>query len=256
VHDSDLNTVSTLNFTGKHIEALLVRNAKDFPVQGRTLVVNIGATPAPLARTPRTSIPPLSSTVLVDTRVQEAQALVLLRINDESAAVEDIVGEPGWHLLGDLLGDAPATDRDPGTGGRPFPRDTPLWKGPQDDAGVIALDPGRLLGESIAPPRETPFQVKVNLWYAPAGTDCAIHNQHDFIEVHTQVLGTGRMQKFTEQDHSTLYEDVLMSPGYTTPDPFCDTAPDGTFRYPWHQYRADTDCVWLAVEYHAPAPTR
>ncbi|MDX3376575.1 hypothetical protein PV390_19455 [Streptomyces sp. ME02-6991-2A] len=25
---------------------------------------------------------------------------------------------------------------------------------------------------------------------------------------------------------------------------------DGSFQYPWHQYRADTDCVWLAVEYH------
>lgn len=252
MHDSDLNTVSTLNFTGKHIEALLVRNAKDFPVRGRTLVVNIGATAAPLVRTPRTGIPPLSSTILVDTRVQEAEALVLLRAGDESAAAKDIVGEPGWHLLGDLLGAGPAPD--PGTGGRPFPRDTPLWKGPQDDAGVITLDPGRLLGERGAPPRETPFEVKVNLWFAPAGTDCAIHNQHDFIEVHTQVLGTGRMQKFREQDHSTLYEDVVMSPGYTTPDPFCDTGPDGAFRYPWHQYHADTDCVWLAVEYHAPAP--
>jgi hypothetical protein len=44
-----------------------------------------------------------------------------------------------------------------------------------------------------------------------------------------------------------------MGPGYTTPDPFCGTAPDGTFDYPWHQYRAESDCVWLAIEYHAMA---
>jgi hypothetical protein len=65
------------------------------------------------------------------------------------------------------------------------------------------------------------------------------------------VHGLGRIQKFTAQDHGTLYEDLRMSPGYTTPDPFCDIAPDGSYRYPWHQYYADTDCVWLAVEYHA-----
>jgi hypothetical protein len=22
------------------------------------------------------------------------------------------------------------------------------------------------------------------------------------------------------------------------------------FIYPWHQYYADTDCIWLAIEYH------
>ncbi|MEU6062832.1 hypothetical protein [Streptomyces sp. NPDC047097] len=246
MHDSALNTVSPLNFTGRHIEATLVRNAKDFLVQGRAIVVNIGVDAVFVGRTPRKSIPALSSTVLVDTRVEAADALVLLRIRDEEAGIAGIVDEPGWQLLGDLLGDAEGV-----TGGRPFPKDTPLWKGPQDDAGRLEFDPAHLLKERPDARHPAPFDVKVNLWFAPAGTDCAIHNQHDFIEVHTQVHGTGRMQKFTAQDHHTLYEDVLMSPGYTTPDPFCATGPDGTYDYPWHQYRADTDCVWLAVEYHA-----
>lgn len=90
----------------------------------------------------------------------------------------------------------------------------------------------------------------MNLWFAPAGTDCGLHDRHPFLEVHTQVQGTGRMQTFRAEDHATLRQDVLMSPGHTH-DPFCDLGPDGAFRYPWHQYRADTDSLWLAVEYHA-----
>jgi hypothetical protein len=113
--------------------------------------------------------------------------------------------------------------------------------------GSVTFDPGEVLGEQ--PLTDRGFNVLANLWFAPAGTDCGIHNEHDFLETHTQIHGAGRMQKFTAPRHDALYEDVPMSPG-ATHDPFCGTAGD-QFRYPWHQYRADTDCVWLAVEYHA-----
>jgi len=92
--------------------------------------------------------------------------------------------------------------------------------------------------------------IKVNLWFAPSQTNCFIHNKHDFIEIHSQIYGHGRMQKFKAQDYAKLYEDILMSPGYTTPLPFCRIEDNSKFVYPWHQYYADTDCVWLAIEYH------
>ncbi|MFJ8650677.1 hypothetical protein ACIRNI_31795 [Streptomyces sp. NPDC093546] len=230
---------TALAFSGPRIEATLVRDARDYPVRDAAIVVNTGVTDVHIAETPRKSIPPLSSTILADTRVERADTLVLLRVRD-GAGMPGITEDPGWDLLGDVLAG--------------FPRDTPLWKSPQDDAGTVTFDAAHLLGETPEPLRPETYDVKVNLWYAPAGTDCAIHNQHDFIEVHTQVHGIGRMQKFREQDHRTLYQDVVMAPGYTTPDPFCSTAPDGTYLYPWHQYRADTDCVWLAVEYHHRRP--
>ncbi len=88
-------------------------------------------------------------------------------------------------------------------------------------------------------------QIEFNLWYAPAGTHCGIHNQHDFQELHPQIFGRGRMQKFHENDYNSLYQEVFMSPGYTH-EPFYDH--EG--RYPWHQYYADTDCIWLATEFH------
>ncbi|WP_197084995.1 hypothetical protein [Saccharothrix sp. ST-888] len=201
-----------LNFSGRRISAEYVEAVKCFEVTGRAIVVNTGYHPALVAEQPRLGIPPLKSTILQDAVVENADGLVVLRV-DESLGIEGIVGEPGWEMF--------------------FPG---LWKSPQD-----------LLGFNGGHP------VKVNLWFAPAGTDCRIHNLHEFLEVHTQVHGIGRMQKFRAQDHGTLYEDAPLAPG-STHEPFCVTGPDGTYRYPWHQYRADTDCVWLAVEYH-PAET-
>lgn len=161
--------------------------------------------------------------------------MLLLRVRDEPG-MAGIVTEPGWHHFADLL---------PG-----FPRDTGLYRGPRDRIGTVEFDPAVALGEDH-PIGVRRFDVWVNLWFAPAGTDCGLHDTHEFVEIHSQVHGYGRMQKFWANDHAALYEDVLMSPGHTPPVPFCRTRPGGGFTYPWHQYRADTDCVWLAVEYHA-----
>ena len=90
------------------------------------------------------------------------------------------------------------------------------------------------------------------MWFSPALTNAAIHNKHavpEFLEVHTQIYGTGRMQKFHTNDFNTLYEDVLMSPG-DTHIPFASVDEEGKFFYPWHQYYADTDCIWMANEFH------
>jgi hypothetical protein len=43
------------------------------------------------------------------------------------------------------------------------------------------------------------------------------HAVREFLEFHTQIYGTGRMQKFHANDFNTLYEDVLMSPGDKLP---------------------------------------
>lgn len=88
--------------------------------------------------------------------------------------------------------------------------------------------------------------------WSPGDTDCFIHNEHPFLEVHTQIHGLGRMQKFHERDADTLYEDVLMPIGYSH-DPFCRVTGRNEWTYPWHRYYAQTDSVWLAVELHPRA---
>lgn len=105
----------------------------------------------------------------------------------------------------------------------PHLQNTNLWRSPKEQIGKVAY----------------------NLWFAAEGTDCGIHNEHNFLEVHTQIWGTGHMQKFYEKDAATMYQDIYMTPGYTH-EPFCGS----DHKYPWHRYYADTDCVWLAVEFY------
>lgn len=235
--NGELNLETPLELGGRLVEAVHVQHAKDFPVRGRTIVVNLHPTLAQLGPPPRGFLPALSSTILVDTTVEQAESLLLVRVPNESG-IARITDEAGWSTFGALLPPDAASD---------FPRDTPLWRGPQFELGTVDFDPAAMLGEPATDVRG--FQVKVNLWFAPAETDCVIHNRHDFLEIHTQICGFGRMQKFSANEHRSLYEDVLMRQG-NTHQPFCVTAREG-FAYPWHQYRSDSDCVWLAVEYHS-----
>lgn len=76
---------------------------------------------------------------------------------------------------------------------------------------------------------------------APSGK----HQTHvpDFDEVHAQILGFGKMQKFTENRDETFYQEVIMAPGIVH-DKFYDK--DGN--YPWHQYHSITRCVYMPIE--------
>lgn len=222
--------------SGEYFEA-----PRDLKIPGRAIVVNTHPSPAWTALEPRRPLPGFSSTILVDGVVSSADSVLVLTVDEHAGPLSTIVDEPGWVRLGDVVGGHVGP-------GRPFDRATPLWRGPQDRLDTVTFDPGLATGGPATGQRR--FALLANLWFAPAGTDCGIHVLHDFLEVHTQVLGVGRMQKFRDQDHATLAEDVVMGEGYTTPVPFCGLNADGGFSYPWHQYRADTDCVWLALEYH------
>ena len=70
-----------------------------------------------------------------------------------------------------------------------------------------------------------------------------------FKEVHTQIVGVGKMQQCREQDITTLYLEETMAPG-TTHRPMYDA--EGNF--PWHQYETITPGIFMAVEIlpHAP----
>ena len=230
------NIVKPLNFSGTYIDAKYVENVENYPINRRTIVVNPEESDAYLNETSRSIIPAFSSTILNDTIIKEAKSLLLLEVV-ETKNIGKIVFESGW----DLLGNFPGVD---------FPKDVPLWKSPQDEAGILEVDPYFMARQSSQPDHQEKFSVKVNLWYAPSLTDCAIHNQHYFLEIHTQIFGRGSMQKFKENDFNTLYEDLLMIEGYTQIIPFGKVHKHQKYTYPWHQYYADTDCIWMAIEYH------
>ena len=239
----------TLSFSTSHVEAMMVEDARDLEVAGRTIVTNVGASDADLENvmvtnattgsTARVPLPlrPWQSTTLQDATIFSAESLILLRIAS-ARNLGDLVLTPGWELLGSRLPES-----------SDFPRNTPLWISPQDELGTIELDPFRSFGRSNESSNKQTFRLKANLWYAPPGTDCFIHAGHPFLEVHTQVLGTGRMQKFRNRDAASLYEEVVMAVGQTH-SPFFTIDEKGEILYPWHRYLADTDCVWMALELH------
>ncbi len=231
----ETNKVKLLNFSGAYIDAKYIQNVENYPIQNRTIVINPQASDAHLSEAPASVIPAFSSTILNDTIIQKAESLLLLEVV-ETNNIAKIIFEQNWDLLGNLIDG--------------FPKDVPLWRSPQDEAEIVEIDPYSMTRQWSTPQQKEKFSVKVNLWFAPSHSDCAIHNQHDFIEIHTQIFGQGRMQKFKVKAFNSLYEDMLMSPGYTTFVPFCQVQENQKYVYPWHQYYADTDCIWLAIEYH------
>lgn len=232
------NIVEPIQFSDRYLKTIWLRNADNYYIQQRTIVVNLGQSQACVSGFPETYLLPRSSTILADTRIKGGDSLLLIEIYDP-VNIGGIILESAWSQLGELMD---------------FPKDVPLWKSPQYDLGIVEFDPHYVVGLLHQPRLEAQrqYQVKVNLWFSPANTNAAIHNKHmtpDFLEVHTQIYGTGRMQKFHQQDINTLYEDVLISPGQTH-RPFAGVDRDGQFVYPWHQYYADTDCIWMANEFH------
>ncbi|TFB72543.1 hypothetical protein E3O06_09425 [Cryobacterium glaciale] len=219
-----------LNFTSDLISARVLDDPADVPIVGAGIVMNVAPTRAFTSGSQRSILPALSSTILRQATVT-GEKLIVLTIESPALQEAQLVHR-GWTNFFDSRSDSPV-----------------LLKSPQDRLGTVKLNCAEILGTADDANERALFEVRANLWFSPAGTDCGIHNQHDFIEVHTQVLGRGRMQKFMSDSHDTLYEDQLLSPGNTNPIPFC-IGVGGTFHYPWHQYHADTDCVWLAVEYH------
>jgi hypothetical protein len=236
------NITTELSFASARIDARYVESVENLYLDSPTVTVNVGTTKAYIDETPRKFLAPMTSSMLAGTTIRNAEALVLLGLRN-TVNVGDVVTCPGWQLYGDILEEQHVTSD--------FPRSTPLWRSAQDTVATLKIDPQWLCGQRDAPEAPEQLTVKVNLWFATEGTDCFVHNKHDFLEVHSQLYGTGRMQKFRTADHQTIYDDLVMSPG-TTASPFCNTSTDSPqFQYPWHRYYADTDCIWAAIELHA-----
>lgn len=232
-----MSTVHRCSFSCDVLEARTVADARRLILDATTIVVNLDAEPAVIDLELGGYIPPLASTTLAAGTSVSGRLLALLSPLDRDPA-EAVFRELGWE---DFYG----SDRV-----RTQPDATVLLRSQQERAGYVDLTPAKVLADPAAPHTQLRHEVKLNLWFSPAGTDCGIHREHAFIETHTQVTGTGRMQKFTEETHDSCFEEQILAPGQTQPSIFGRWR-DGRLLYPWHQYRADTDAVWLAIEYHA-----
>lgn len=226
------NQIRDLAFADDFIMARLVDNPRDLPVDD-AVVINLSPSPLLTGTQHPAVVPAWKSTWLKGGTIRAGERAAIIKVLQPTNLGGCMFR--GWDWLGHRI--------------KSFPRDTPLFISAQDSIGTVTTDPHVFTNERAVPQAPQEFDLKLNLWWSPGDTDCFIHNEHPFLEVHTQIHGSGRMQKFSQRDPATLYEDVLMPVGYSH-DPFCRVTGPNQWTYPWHRYYADSDSVWLAVELH------
>ena len=228
---SGKNSQRNLCFSDDHISAILVENVEDWSADG--IVVNLSTEVIFVEGEVDTPIQPWRSATLRGKRIRKADRIAVLKIVN----LENLGGVMlrGWDWFGDIYDG--------------FPRQTPLYMSSIDDAGTVKEDPFVFTRERRGASELQEFDIKLKCWWSPNETDCFIHNEHPFLEVHTQIHGIGRMQKFRKRDAATVYEDVIMAPGFTH-EPFCVVTGPNEWTYPWHRYYTDLESIWLAIELH------
>ncbi|WPD21642.1 MAG: hypothetical protein SD837_15715 [Candidatus Electrothrix scaldis] len=243
-----LNKVIPVDFASENIVAYAVSNVQDFLITQRSIIVNMGLEPLFFNEQPQRGLAPRKSTIIQNRSIVSASLIMVIEVKSRINLGNVILSEE-WASAEKLFGAAL--------------HGVPLWKSPQVKIGELTFNPFAALGQNGQDQQKAQntgrhgtkvtYQIKVNIWFATECANCVIHNQHNFIEFHTQITGTGRMQKFADETIETLYEDVILGEGQTH-EIFCNALEDGRkFEYPWHQYYSDTDCIWMATELH-PVP--
>lgn len=97
-------------------------------------------------------------------------------------------------------------------------------------------------------------EVALSLYHsASVPLKVGLHRDHPFCpvpgfrEVHTQLVGFGKMQQCRERDLSTLYLEEYLAPGATHRPMY-----DAEGNYPWHQFETITPSIFMAVELLPP----
>lgn len=103
-------------------------------------------------------------------------------------------------------------------------------------------------------PKATLDNIRLSMYHSGSvPLNVGLHKEHVHCgevllkEVHTQIVGYGKMQQCLEKDIDTLYLEEPMAPG-TTHKPMFDERGN----YPWHQYETITPAIFMAIELLPP----
>lgn len=192
----------------------VVSEDTDFKIEGRAIVLNLGASGLDIMAQ---SIAPLTSVIVQDVTLPKVEsALIVERFDaypDEARLMADI--RANWPSAFDVRGE----ERFRGIEHYMSPK---IWVGKT--------------GLTFYHSASVPLNV-------------GLHKDHPFCpvpgfrEVHTQIVGLGKMQQCREQSIDTLYLEEVMAQGVTHKPMF-----DAEGKYPWHQFETITPSVFLAVE--------
>ena len=206
--------IQTLDIAEPFFSIRIVTDERSYPVDGKVIFLNLSETPV---RIREQSLGALQSVVLADTVAEDViHAAVIERFadyDDEDALMARV--RDTWPSAFDVRQE----ERLRGIGHYMSPK---VWIG----------------------------QFGFTVYYsATVPLNVGLHQEHAFCpvpgfrEVHTQIMGFGKMQQCREKDVATLYLEEPMAPG-TTHRPMYDT--EGNF--PWHQFETITPSIFMAVE--------
>jgi hypothetical protein len=214
------------------VKSILVEDVLDYAVDD-AIVLNLSPRPVQVGSHELcTVILPWKSARLFNVSIAAADRLAIFKVRKD-ADLNVLAKEWDWFGL-----------RLP-----TFPQTTRLHISPIDSVGQVNLDLSAFAGRNFDALGARDYEIRLNLWFAPAGTDCGIHNTHDFLEIHTQIAGTGRVEKFQTENEATRFEELFLTEGFTHQF-YGNLSSSGHPTYCWHRYIAETDCVWLAIEFH------
>ena len=221
-----------LSFASSSLDATVIDGPTEYQLTDASIVVNLSPSPLAVQGDAAGVIAPWNSTILRNATVEVRDRIAVLKIRKPN----EIAGEclSSWKKLGDVIEN--------------YPKTTPLYISSQDTVGETAFDPALYAQKQFEGPNSRRFEIRLNLWWCAAKTNCGIHRVHGFLEFHTQVSGKGRMQKFRNEHEDSLYEDVGLLPG-ASHGPFF-TVNGREWTYPWHRYFGDSECIWMAIEFH------
>ncbi len=207
-------TVETLDFAEPFFTVKYLSDEDKFTVGDRSIIVNVSKNPILIQGQKLGS---LESVIVADTDIENAEkAIVIERFADypdEPALFERVKNT--WKLAYDVRKE----DRLKGVS---------HYLSPKAPVGDIILS----MYHSGSVP------LNVGLHKDHTHVQCNIYK-----EVHTQIVGIGKMQQCREKDVNTLYWEEPMAPGVTHKPMF-----DENGNYPWHQFETTTPSIFMAIE--------
>ncbi len=273
-----LNEEYVFGFSNEDINVKLVRNVDNYRIINSSIVLNLDAKSIlilpnnPQAICIQRKLGMWQSDVFKNVKVKNAETIIVIEdksLENPDTNNEQIINFPNIKL--DLLKNflcynekarKEIIDSKWEHVSKEYPslNHLPLWKTKSEkitDIEGFMLDPFYLTGmtSEYDMEKEMCFKMRNYVWFTPLQTHCGIHNKHNFIEIHTQISGIGRMVKFSDQDYMNIYESQYMSPGNTQSHAYCVIEEVDKNRnslklsYPWHEYYSDTDCIWLVTEF-------
>ena len=208
-------TVQQLDFAEPFFQIDYVEDEASYDVTSKSLVLNLAERSQTIMYIKDIPIMPLKGTVAQDVQVTNiGRALIVKDYEHYSLDDEEFINavKSTWRSIYECSG----LERHKGL---------PYYKSPKVRVGGDTELNFCLVTEPMV----------------PSGP----HNDHDrdFDEVHAQIRGFGCMQKFTENDPATFYQESNLAPGVIHEKFYNEKG-----EYPWHQYQSITRCVYMPIE--------